>query len=88
MKIFTGKVIAKKTDKTATVSVETVSVHPVYKKRFRRSKKYQVHDELGTEVGQKVNFVASKPYSKTKKWKITEVISAAKAKTNSKKKKK
>lgn len=70
MKIFTGKVIATKTAKTAVVSVERVVVHPLYKKRFRRDKKYQVHDEKGVKVGDVVKFSASKPYSKTKKWRI------------------
>jgi small subunit ribosomal protein S17 len=74
MKIFTGIVTATKTPKTATVLVERVVVHPLYKKRFRRDTKYQVHDELGVEIGSKVKFVASKPYSKTKKWKILEVV--------------
>lgn len=74
MKIFTGKVISKKMQKTATVAVERIVVHPLYKKRLKRTKKYQVHDELGVEVGQTVKFVASKPYSKLKKWKIIEVL--------------
>lgn len=70
MKIFTGKVIATKNLKTATVAVERVVVHPLYKKRFRRDTKYQVHDEVGVKVGETVKFVASKPYSKTKKWRV------------------
>jgi small subunit ribosomal protein S17 len=74
MKIFTGKVIAVKNAKTATVSVERMIIHPLYKKRQKRSTKYQVHDEIGVKVGDKVNFSDSRPYSKSKKWKITEVI--------------
>ncbi len=70
MKIFTGKVISKKMEKTATVAVERTVIHPVYKKRMRRMKKYHVHDIFGTKVGQTVQFTASKPYSKTKRWKI------------------
>jgi len=70
MKIFTGKVTGIKTAKTATVSVERMVIHPLYKKRFKRDKKYQVHDEGGVAVGDTVKFVATKPYSKTKKWKI------------------
>ena len=56
--------------KTATVAVERVVIHPMYKKRFRRDTKFQVHDELGVKIGDLVRFTASKPYSKTKKWKI------------------
>lgn len=70
MKIFTGKVIAVKNAKTATVAVSSVKIHPLYKKRFRRERNYQVHDEVGVKVGETVKFVASKPYSKLKKWKI------------------
>ena len=80
MKIFTGEVIAKTMDKTATVAVGRVIVHPVYKKRFKRVKKYHAHDELGSVVGQKVKFVASKPYSKTKKWKLIEIVGSSESK--------
>lgn len=74
--------------KTATVNVDRVIVHPVYKKRFTQSKKYQVHDEMGSKVGQTVKFVASKPFSKTKKWKIIEIVDGAKAEDKKSKKKK
>jgi len=71
MKIFTGKVVSKKQTKTATVAVETVKFHPVYKKRVKTVKKYHVHDENDeTKVGQVVNFAASRPFSKLKKWSI------------------
>lgn len=75
MKIFRGKVISVKMAKTATVVVDRVVVHPFYGKRYRRVKKYHVHDTFKTKVGDEVKFVASKPYSKLKKWKITEVLS-------------
>lgn len=74
MKILTGTVVSTKMEKTATVIVERVVVHPLYKKRYRRTKKYHVHDEVGVKVGDNVKFVASKPYSKLKKWKITEIV--------------
>ncbi len=74
MKIFSGKVVSTKMDKTATVAVERIVSHPVYKKRFKRIKKYHVQDEIGALVGQTVKFIASKPYSKLKKWKLLEVV--------------
>ncbi len=74
MKIFIGSVIGTKNEKTAVVSVERVVVHPLYKKRFRRSTKFQVHDELGVKVGDRVKFADCKPISKLKRWKIVEVI--------------
>lgn len=72
MKILTGKVIAKKMAKTATVAVAKMVVHPLYKKRFKKVKKYHVHDEVGVKKGQLVKFVACRPYSKLKKWKIVD----------------
>lgn len=70
MKIFTGKVVSTKMDKTATVAVDRVVSHPVYMKRYKSTKKYHVHDEMGVKVGDVVKFVACKPFSKSKKWKI------------------
>ena len=78
MKIFTGEVVSTKMQKTATVAVDRVIIHPVYKKRFKQTKKYQVHDEFGVKVNQHVKFVACKPYSNSKKWKIIEVVDNAK----------
>ena len=73
MKIFKGKILKKNGDKTAIVAVTRVIVHPVYRKRVKRTKKYAVHDELGkTQAGQIARFVASRPFSKTKRWKIVE----------------
>ncbi len=68
MRILTGKVISKKMAKTATVAVEKVVEDPIYEKRLRRFKKYHVHDEFDTRVGDVVRFTDSKPYSKTKRW--------------------
>ncbi len=71
MKIFTGKVIAKKSAKTATVEVKRVVVHPLYKKRLIRKRKYLVHDETDeSQVGDKVSFVGGRPISKMKKWRL------------------
>ena len=74
MKVLTGKVISTKMDKTATVAVERTLMHRLYKKRFKRTKKYHVHDEMGVKEDQIVNFVASKPYSKLKRWKIIGIV--------------
>ena len=84
MKVFTGKVVSKKNEKTITVLVERVVTHPMYRKRFKRTKKYHVHDEGGSVLGQTVKFVASRPYSKTKRWKVVQIANK-KAKGVSKK---
>ncbi len=79
MKIFTGQVVSTKMAKTATVSVERIVTHKLYKKRLKRVRLYHVHDEAGAKVGDTVKFAASKPYSKTVKWAMVE---AKKGKTS------
>ncbi len=74
MKKFTGQVISTKMDKTATVEVIRLVAHPIYKKRVKTKKKFHAHDELGVKVGDWVTLVETKPISKTKKWKIIEVV--------------
>lgn len=74
MKNFVGKVISNKMQKTAVVEVERWVKHPIYQKRYRRHKKYHVGDNLGVKVGDLVKIVQVRPISKTKKWKILEVI--------------
>jgi small subunit ribosomal protein S17 len=86
MKVFTGRVVSTKMPKTATVAVENILVHPLYKKRMVRIKKYHVHDEKGVKVGDLVQFTEAKPISKTKRWVISEVIDEEKEKAKSKKK--
>lgn len=73
MKILQGKIISNKNSKTIVVEVERFLAHPVYKKRYKRSKKYQVHCEKEYKLGEIVKIVESKPISKTKRWKIMEV---------------
>jgi ribosomal protein S17 len=51
------------------------------------SKKYHVHDDLGSKLGQRVKFVASRPYSKIKKWKIIDIEEKLPVKSKSKQKK-
>ena len=69
MKVFQGKVLSVKMAKTITVDVERFLAHPVYKKRFKRSKKYQVHTEKEHKVGDSVKFIECPLISKTKRWK-------------------
>lgn len=73
-KIFTGEVISTKMEKTVTVRVERVFADPVYKKRVKRARKYQVHDEMGAAVGDTVRFVACRPYSRKKRWIVTDIL--------------
>jgi len=74
MKILEGVVTSTKMTKTATVLVERFKSHPLYKKRIKVKKKYHAHDEIGVKVGERVKIQECRPISKTKKFKIIEVI--------------
>lgn len=74
MKTFIGKVVSTKMDKTAVVAVETKKPHPLYKKRVKKTKKYHAHDELGVKEGELVKITETRPISKTKRWKVVEVV--------------
>jgi small subunit ribosomal protein S17 len=70
-KKFDGVVASDKMDKTISVLVETVKVHPRYGKRYTVSRKYKVHDESNKyKEGDKVNFVECRPLSKSKRWRV------------------
>lgn len=74
MKPLMGVVTSTKMTKTATVEVARIKVHPVYKKRFKVKKKYHAHDEIGVKEGDRVRIVETKPISKTKRWRIVEIV--------------
>ena len=88
-KIKEGLVVSDKMDKTVVVAVETRKVHPLYKKAIRGTKKYKAHDEKNTcKIGDKVKIIETRPLSKEKSWRVTEVISKREmVKTRPKKKK-
>ena len=73
-----GKVVSDKRDKTITVLVETYKKDSLYKKRIKSSKKYSVHDEKNeAKVGDTVRIVETRPLSKTKKFKLVEIVEEA-----------
>lgn len=66
-----GTVVSAAGDKTIVVAVNRSKVHPKYLKRYTVTKKYHVHDEKNQhKVGDTVTFVASRPLSKTKRWRV------------------
>ena len=72
-KILTGVVISDKPNKTITVMVERKYSHPLLKKVVRVRKKYNAHDENNKfKNGDRVTIVESKPFSKNKKFQVTE----------------
>ncbi|MCX7778983.1 MAG: 30S ribosomal protein S17 [Patescibacteria group bacterium] len=71
---FQGIVVSDKMDKTIVVKVERIKKHPKYKKRYRVSKKFKVHDEKNeAKVGDKVIFEECRPLSKEKRWRLVEI---------------
>jgi len=70
---FNGVVVSDKSDKTIVVKVESVKVHPKYRKRYTVSRKYKVHDEKNEfKTGDKVTFVECRPLSRDKRWRVTK----------------
>lgn len=73
-----GKVVSNKCDKTITVLVETYKKDSLYKKRIKYSKKYSVHDEKNeASVGDTVRITATRPLSKTKRFRLVEIVEKA-----------
>jgi len=88
-KVRKGLVVSDKMDKTVVVAVETRKIHPLYKKAIKVIKKYKAHDEnKACKIGDKVKIVETRPLSKEKNWRVTEIISKKEmVKTRPKKKK-
>ena len=73
-----GVVVSDKGDKTIVVKVDVIKSHPKYKKVVRRSVKFHAHDEQNTAgVGDTVRIVETRPLSKTKHWRLAEVVEKA-----------
>jgi small subunit ribosomal protein S17 len=73
-----GRVISDKMDRSITVLVERRVKHPLYGKFIRRSTKLHVHDENNDcNVGDEVTITECRPISKTKSWKLVEVVKRA-----------
>ena len=73
-----GVVVSDKGDKTIIVKVDVIKSHPKYKKVVRRSVKFHAHDEQNAAgIGDTVRIVESRPLSKTKHWRLAEVVEKA-----------
>ncbi len=73
-----GQVVSDKMDKTMTVLVERRVKHPLYKKYIRRSTKFHAHDEENTcRVGDLVSIEPCRPVSKSKSWRLHEILERA-----------
>ncbi len=74
-KVRTGVVVSDRAEKTVTVIVERRFAHPLYGKQVKRTKKYHAHDETNEyRVGDTVSIMETRPLSKTKRWRVVELI--------------
>ena len=77
-RVVTGKVVSNKMDKSITVLLERRVKHPVYGKYITRSSRIHAHDENNQcGIGDTVTVAESRPISKSKSWKLLEVVESA-----------
>jgi small subunit ribosomal protein S17 len=78
-KVRQGYVVSNAMDKTIVVKIERRTTHPLYGKTVTRSEKYHAHDEANdVNVGDLVRIVETRPLSKTKRWRLLDVVERAK----------
>jgi small subunit ribosomal protein S17 len=74
-KVLLGEVVSDGMQKTITVKVERRFRHPIYERVVKRSKKFHAHDEHNQcQVGDQVRIVETRPLSKTKRWRLLEIV--------------
>ncbi|MCC4723730.1 30S ribosomal protein S17 [Salinicoccus sp. RF5] len=74
-KVYQGRVVSDKMDKTITVVVETQKRHPIIGKRVKYSKKYKAHDENNSaKMGDIVRIEETRPLSATKRFRLVEIV--------------
>ena len=78
-KVRDGIVVSDKMDKTIVVAIESMVLHPIYKKRVKKTVKSKAHDENNVaQTGDKVKIMETRPLSKDKNWRLVEVLEKAK----------
>ncbi|MDD5692992.1 MAG: 30S ribosomal protein S17 [Patescibacteria group bacterium] len=76
-RVLRGKVVSDKSEKTITVLVERTKKHPLYRKNYKASTKFLVHDEKNEyKVGDTVDITESRPLSSKKRWVATHKVTA------------
>ena len=77
-KVYRGRVVSDKMDKTVTVAVETMKKHPLYGKRVKYTKKFKAHDEKNVaREGDLVEIMETRPLSRTKRFRLVSVVEKA-----------
>lgn len=74
-KVYQGRVVSDKMDKTIVVQIDTQKRHPVYGKRIKYSKKYKAHDENNSaKLGDIVKIMETRPLSASKHFRLVEIV--------------
>nr|WP_307774867.1 30S ribosomal protein S17 [uncultured Cetobacterium sp.] len=77
-KVREGIVVSDKMDKTIVVAIETMVLHPIYKKRVKKTTKFKAHDENNVaQTGDKVRIMETRPLSRDKRWRLVDIIEKA-----------
>jgi small subunit ribosomal protein S17 len=76
-KVRTGLVVSDKMQKTVIVQLTRRLAHPLYGKLITRTKRVRAHDEGDARIGDTVRIVETRPLSKTKRWRVAEIVSRA-----------
>ncbi len=77
-KVRTGVVVSDKMQKTVVVELTRRFSHGFYGKQITRSKRVSAHDEQGAHLGDTVRIMETRPLSKTKRWRVVEIVGRAK----------
>jgi small subunit ribosomal protein S17 len=78
-KVRVGQVVTSKMNKTRVVVIERLVKHPDYGRYVRQRKKFVIHDEKNeSQEGDTVRFMETRPLSKTKRWRLVEIVERAK----------
>ena len=78
-KVRIGKVVSNKMQKSIVVSIERRVSHPIYKKYFRKTTQLMAHDEKNeAQIGDIVKIMETRPLSKSKRWRLVEIVEKAK----------
>lgn len=78
-KVRVGVVVSNKMEKTITVAIVRRVPHPIYKKYFKKTTKLMAHDEKREcGIGDKVKIMETRPLSKSKRWRLVEIVEKAK----------
>ena len=73
-----GLVVSNKMQKTVVVKIERRTQHPLYGKVVIRSEKFKAHDDLSCDIGDVVEIMETRPLSKDKRWRVTQIIEKVK----------